>query len=253
MITRRVSEREEDPLSEEPPPRLHIGLPLLKDPMANFIDVQLGGNDFRLLAGRGLYWHEQSALFVADAHLGKEATFRAHGIPVPTGSTDGTLARITQMLNATGAKQLFILGDMFHAASSFSKDFRASLQRFCDSHVQVELTLVRGNHDVRASQLLSDWPICVIEEGVRFPRVAIGHHPGGVPAGADIYLCGHLHPAIRVSSREASLGKFPCFWYSKGCLVLPAIGEFTGTHVIRNNLNDQVWIVVDDEVMKFPF
>ncbi len=140
---------------------------------------------------------------------------------------------------------------MFHARSSLSPQVKASIGTFLGEHPDVAWMLVRGNHDARVGQLPQDWPIQIVDPGFKMERVALGHHPGEVPQGSDIYLCGHIHPAVRIASRGDSLGKLPCFWHSRGCVVLPAIGEFTGTHVIRPASHDDVWIVAGGAVVKY--
>ncbi len=219
--------------------------------MPSLIDIHFAEHHFQLLADCGLFWPDQRRLFVADTHFGKEATFRAHGIPVPTGSTDGTLAKISRMLEQTGADRLCILGDMFHARTSLSSDVRSSIGSFIGARPDIEWTLIRGNHDAHVGQLPSDWRIKIVDPGTQFGRVAVGHHPGEVPEDSDLYLCGHIHPAVRVRSRGESLGKLPCCWHSRGCIVLPAIGEFTGTQVVRPTRGDDVWIVAEGEVHKY--
>jgi len=212
------------------------------------LDIVLGEHCFRLLADHGLYWPDQQTLFVADTHLGKEATFRRHGIPVPRGSTDATLARIAHMLEQTHAKRLCILGDMFHARSSLSRDVRQSVETFFGGFPDLAWLLVRGNHDANVGTLPTDWPIEVIEPGIAIQKVRLGHHPLDRSNAPDVYLCGHLHPAARIRSVTESLGPFPCFWHSRGCFVLPAIGEFTGKYIVETSTKDSVWIVVDRQI-----
>ena len=188
--------------------------------MASSVDIELAGHSFQLLADRGLYWAEQATLFIADTHFGKEATFRSQGIPVPTGSTQGTLNRIANMVSQTGATRLCILGDMFHAKSSLSPDVCETMEAFFARSSGVEWMLVEGNHDVRAGRLPATWPISVVRKPFIANGIALGHHPIDLPAGADLYLCGHVHPAIRVSTRRDSLGstlRYPSNRGSRGC------------------------------------
>ena len=219
--------------------------------MPQSIAVQIAGHSFELFAAKGLFWPDQRMLFVADTHLGKEATFRTNGIPIPIGSTDGTLTTISKMLCQTGATRLCILGDMFHARSSLSPDVRLSVESFLAETPNVEFTLVKGNHDASVGRLPLDWPIEVLKPGHMIGRVALGHHPAELPQEADVYLCGHIHPAIHVASASESLGKFPCFWHSRGCIVLPAIGGFTGTCIVRLDADDDAWIVADKAICKW--
>ena len=217
--------------------------------MTESISVTIGDVELRLFAKRAAYASAQSTLFIADTHFGKEATFRKGGVPVPRGSTDGTLQTIVDLLIQTNAKRLVILGDMFHARSSLAKDVRESIERFFETHQHIDHVLIRGNHDAHVGQLPTTWPIEVREPGDRLGSIALAHHPGETPSDADVLLCGHLHPAIRFSAGGESLGKLPCFWLRDRCLVLPAIGQFTGTHVIGPSVNDQVWAIAEDQIL----
>lgn len=210
------------------------------------MDVQIHGIDLQLHSDRGVYWPDQRTLFVADTHFGKDATFRHHGIAVPTGGTDQTLAAISRMMRATGAIRLVILGDMFHARSSLAADVRSSVENFFADHDTVEFVLVRGNHDAQVGSLPRQWPIEIVEPGTTIDGVVMNHHPGDV-AGDELMLCGHLHPAVRVVGE----GKLACFYLSRACLVLPAIGDFTGTHAVTPGRGDRVWLVADDEIIEY--
>lgn len=214
-----------------------------------YIDVELAGIAFQMFAERGLYWPAQRTLFVADTHFGKDATFRRFGLAVPAGSTHTTLAAIDRMIDASGCSRVLILGDLFHAKSSLSSITCKLLELFFERHSDIEFTLIRGNHDRRVGPLPATWPIAVLEPGEAIENVILAHEPGIVPQSAALMLCGHIHPAVHVGSHTDRLGKIACFWLSKGCLVLPAIGDFTGTYAIRPKSDDQVWLVVDDQVI----
>ncbi len=219
--------------------------------MPDSIDIELAGVHFQLFADCGLFWPAQSMLFIADTHFGKEATFRRSGIPVPVGATDATIAKISRMLHRTNAARLCILGDMFHARSSIDAIVFDSLQLFFAKFLSLEISLIRGNHDARVGPLPDEWPIEVFDAGKMIDRVALGHHPAVLPAGADIYLCGHIHPAVKGLSRKEAQGRIPCFWHSRGQLVLPAIGAFTGTHVITLSAGDIAWITAENQILRY--
>ncbi|HET7427286.1 MAG TPA: DEAD/DEAH box helicase, partial [Gemmatimonadales bacterium] len=57
------------------------------------VGLRLAGEDLVLLPERALFWPRTATLVVADLHWGKAATFRAAGIPIPTGTTGEDLAR----------------------------------------------------------------------------------------------------------------------------------------------------------------
>ena len=67
---------------------------------ADTVATEMCGVKLQLQAECGVYLPDQNSLLVADLHLGKEATFRRHGIPVPGGSSDGTLQSVTAMLES---------------------------------------------------------------------------------------------------------------------------------------------------------
>ncbi|PHQ32116.1 ligase-associated DNA damage response endonuclease PdeM [Rhodopirellula bahusiensis] len=218
--------------------------------MGKFIRASINGIDLHLFAQRAAYSPLHETLFVADTHFGKDATFRRHGVPVPTGSTERTMQTISAVLAETHASRLVILGDMFHARSSLTVGTVDAIEAFFDSHPSVRFTLIRGNHDAHVGALPKRWPIDVVAPGERLGRLALGHEPMAVPEGSDLLLCGHLHPAVQIGRRRESLPKLPCFWYSSGCLVFPAIGEFTGTQVVEPKDENRVWIIAEDEIFE---
>jgi metallophosphoesterase superfamily enzyme len=73
--------------------------------------------DILLLPGRAAFLAATATLLVADVHLGKAATFRNAGIPVPEGSAQADLARLERLVRDTAARRLIVLGDLFHARS----------------------------------------------------------------------------------------------------------------------------------------
>lgn len=214
------------------------------------LTVSIEGIELRFLAQRGLYWPEQETLFIADTHFGKEATFRSAGIAAPRGCTGGTLASISNMLRECHASRLVLLGDMFHARTSISEDIRNSLDTFFADHSELKFSLVLGNHDRHIRRLPSHWPIEILETGTRLGRISISHLPQSPVLGSDLLLCGHLHPAYRLVSRFDSIGKLSCFWLSQRQLVLPAIGEFTGTEVIKPQKSDRTWVIADGQIIE---
>ena len=61
------------------------------------------------------------ALLVADLHLGKDASFRSEGVPVPAQINERILQQLGESLRATQAKRLFILGDLIHDRNSITE------------------------------------------------------------------------------------------------------------------------------------
>ena len=85
------------------------------------------GADWQLLPDRALFAEDSATLIVADAHFGKAATFRARGVPVPHGTTACNLDRLTALVQATRARAVVFLGDLFHAREAHARDTIAAM------------------------------------------------------------------------------------------------------------------------------
>ncbi len=214
----------------------------------SLLQVEIEEQQLHLLPSRGVYVPEHKTLLVADTHFGKEATFRRNQIPVPSGATCATLAMITEMLRETNAQRLIFLGDFFHASSSKSIDVMQSLDGFFAKHLTVQMQLTLGNHDRQLGELPASWSL-EIEQQLQLGDLQLVHHPQEPGAGSRLVCCGHVHPAIRPRRATDRIGKLPCFWLSERQLVLPAIGDFTGTQIIRLGAKDRVWVCADDQVL----
>ena len=65
------------------------------------MEILLGETQAELLPGRAIFLPQSKTLIVADLHLGKSATFRKRGLPVPEGTTKSDLDRLAALLKAT--------------------------------------------------------------------------------------------------------------------------------------------------------
>lgn len=182
-----------------------------------------------LLPQRAVGWHAARMAFVADVHFGKAATFRRAGQPVPHGTTADNLARLDDVLAVTGAEHLVFLGDFLHARSGATAALWEQLLPWRKRHAAVQMTLVRGNHDLHAGDPPPELNIANVNEPwrpVQGAEVMACHHPQTV-AGATV-LAGHWHPAVTLQGPARDTARVPCFAWSPGLLVLPAFGAFTG-------------------------
>ena len=107
-----------------------------------------------------------------------------------------------------------------------------------------------GNHDRGVHALTKNWPIEIVESGTSVGSLSISHFSQEPSSETNLLLCGHLHPAYYFSSKTDSVGKLPCFWLSKRQLAMPAIGQFTGTQIIKPRNSDQTWVIVDDQIVR---
>ncbi|WP_418319100.1 ligase-associated DNA damage response endonuclease PdeM [Piscinibacter sakaiensis] len=216
-----------------------------------------GGHRLSLLPGKAAWLAERRMLLVADVHIGKAMAFRRAGLPVPHGTSADTLSRLGDLLRQQRATSLVFLGDLLHSADAHAAPTRATLQRWRDEHRDIEMTLVRGNHDDRAGDPVADCNIACVDEPWIVPadadaagvqQLALCHHPRALP-GCQV-LAGHLHPAVRLTGGRAhDRLRLPCFHFSGDVGVLPAFGSFTGMHVMRRDTGDRVFAVTDDAVL----
>ena len=187
----------------------------------------LAGEAVELLAEKALWWPAERTLFIADLHLGKAASFRALGQPVPSGTTQDNLDRLSALVNQHAAEHLVFLGDFLHAAAAQQAGVLDPVRLWRARHAGLDCVLVRGNHDSHAGDPPTDLRINVVDEpwplGASF---AACHHPQQVTG--RLVLAGHLHPAVTLHGPARDRQRLPAFWLSEGLLVLPAFGAFTG-------------------------
>jgi uncharacterized protein len=212
--------------------------------------VRIAGEDLTLLPERAVWWAERRTLLVADPHFGKAATFRALGVPVPRGTTTGTLGRLDAIIARTSPTRVVFLGDFLHAVEGRDSETLRVLNEWRRRHGALEMTLVRGNHDARAGDPPRELEIHCETGPLANGSFVLDHHPR---RSADGYvLCGHIHPAVTLTGAGRQHSRLPCFWFGRDVGVLPAFGEFTGVAEVEVQLGDQVFVVADDVVMAVP-
>jgi DNA ligase-associated metallophosphoesterase len=201
-----------------------------------------------LLAERALFWPRTGTLVAADLHWGKAATFRAAGIPIPVGATSDDLSRLDAALFRTCARRLIVLGDLFHArAGRIATQTLAELRRWRALRDELEIMLVRGNHDRHAGDPPDDLRINCINAPAFVPPFVLRHEPA--PSSEGYTLAGHLHPGIVLSGPALQRERLPCFWLTPRAAVLPAFGSFTGSASVVPGPDDRIFVVADQEVI----
>lgn len=212
--------------------------------------VRWAGEDLHLLPEHALWWPAGRALFVADLHLGKAASYRAQGQPVPGGTTADNLARLDTLLCAHGPKQLVFLGDFLHAASGRTVQVLHALLAWRQRHVRIDMTLVRGNHDDRAGDPPPEAGIEVVNEPWLLGPFACCHHPQSHPT--HHVLAGHLHPVCRLQGPGRDRLRLPCFASDPDQTILPAFGAFTGGHLLAPAPGRRLYAVGGERVWEVP-
>lgn len=210
-------------------------------------EVLIRGESLVLLPERAMYWPAQDTLFVADPHWGKAAAFRAHGIPVPSGTTDEGITRLDRLVQRTSAMRVIFLGDLLHAKAGRSAEMFAALSEWRRSRPDVDLLLVRGNHDQRAGDPPSELGIRCTDAPFSMQPFVLDHHPRSSDLG--YVLSGHVHPGVRICGAGRQMEKLPCFFFGRDVAVLPAFGDFTGLAIVEPEEADSVYAIADETIV----
>ena len=224
------------------------------------------GERLHLLPQRAIWWPAQEALLVADVHIGKAATFRALGQPVPAGTTMANLQRLEELLRALRAARLIVLGDFLHAPQARSPAILAALAQWRARLSDVACVVVEGNHDRRSGRLPPSLDIERILGPLDLGPFALTHGDGGhgpEPGrrNATLHdtcyatryaLAGHLHPAYVLRGRAGDRLRLPCFVFGESGAILPAFGEFTGHADVTARPGDRIYVVGDDRIWAVP-
>ena len=126
--------------------------------------IETHEEQLKCLPERALLWARERTLFVADVHLGKAASFRATGVPVPSGHSSFDLDRLSRLLISHKVTRFVILGDLVHTKTSYTTSLDRSFRTFRARHSDVEMVLVRGNHDRHAGEAPAEWQLNAVAE-----------------------------------------------------------------------------------------
>lgn len=204
--------------------------------------ISINNQNFKLHPSGAVYWVERKWLLIADVHFGKIAHFRKNGAAIPTAATNENFDRLSRLLNSFETDRICFLGDLFH--SSFNNEwipFKAWVEE-TDS----EILLISGNHDIidpsRYEQLgVRVLPSLIIDDFL------LTHHP--TDSQGHFNFSGHVHPAVRLMGAGRQHLKLACFYKTSNQMILPAFGTFTGKHTLRPSASDQIFAIVDGEVL----
>ena len=211
------------------------------------LSVDVNGHPLQLSAQRAAFDPHLKSLFIADAHFGKDAVFRAHGVPVPSGSTMDDLARLDALLAAYQPESIVFLGDLLHGRESLAGATMQALTEWRARHASIRIVMVEGNHDRHAGRLPPALGVETVLEPWLHGPWALCHFPRVVDGAYA--LAGHEHPVYVIASRSDSV-RVPCFRFSERNGVLPAFGAFTGGFVVNHLAGDaQIYAVAQHRVI----
>ena len=209
------------------------------------VAVRVAGENLLLLPEKAVYWAAEKMLIIADIHFGKAAAFRALGVPVPRGTTSENLAGLDALVAKHGARRVVFLGDFLHARAAHASSTQLAMLAWRQRHPDLELMLVRGNHDLHAGDPAAALGIELVDEPHAVGPFAFCHHPDIDTPGYA--LAGHVHPVYVLATRFDAL-RLPCFVVGSTRLILPSFGAFTGGHAVRPEPGDNIYVTSGEAV-----
>jgi hypothetical protein len=210
------------------------------------------GHELMALPQGALFWPVRVALLVADLHLEKASWFARLGQMLPPYDSVATLADLTAVVAATGAREIWCLGDSFHdrhGCDRLPAQARAMLTSLTGA---TRWTWITGNHDPG----FADHCGGAILDEAEVDGLVLRHE--AKPREARPELSGHFHPKLRISHRGRQVSR-RCFVATTTKLVLPAFGALTGgldahhPEIIRAvGPSAQALVPVADKLLRFP-
>lgn len=210
------------------------------------LEIEIEGEKIALLPERALYWPAHHTLIVADLHWGKAGHFRKNGIAIPAQAQQHDEIKLASIISKHKVQRLVVAGDMFH--SKDNKEVQGFLH-WRQSHLQLHIDLVIGNHDILPPKQYEDWNLQQHHDGLKLGPFYIAHD---VVENCDGYcIHGHVHPAVRISGKGRNHIKLDCFAADAHRMILPAFGQFTGNHTVYEDDHKHIYVVTDSEVIQW--
>ncbi len=223
--------------------------------MRSPISHKILGSQFWLTTDRTMYWEEEKALIVSDLHFGKTGHFRKSGIAIPPSVYKEDLQRLVAQIQFFQPRELIIVGDMFH--STANKELELFLKWRSDLS-DLNIRLVRGNHDILQADWYENAGIHLSLQSLSRNHFHFIHDIGdqteffkNTKTSKSYFFSGHIHPGIRIQGAGKQSLCFPCFYFGKNYAVLPAFSRFTGVAMIYPESGEQVFAIVNQELIRF--
>ncbi|MBX7182966.1 MAG: ligase-associated DNA damage response endonuclease PdeM [Bacteroidia bacterium] len=215
------------------------------------MNITLNNQNFRVFPQKALFWTEKKFLLVADVHLGKISHFRKAGIPIPAQGINRNFQILDELIQESSPIKLFFLGDLFHS------DYNSEWELFCqwrNSHANLEMAIVLGNHDVLPASLYQQANLETYPEEYLDQSICLRHSPLTVAHPQQAYvISGHLHPCFNLYGKGRQHLRLPCFYFGKNQTILPSFGHFTGGFAIEPESNETIVCVSENQLIPINF
>ena len=207
------------------------------------MNLTIQNQDLVLHYSGSVFWENKNILFISDVHLGKIGHFRKNGLAIPKDAMYENFRRLDAVVTLYNPEKIYFLGDLFHS------DYNLEFLLFADwiKNQTAEITLIEGNHDILDKKNYTDLGILVLEE-LTESVFYFTHHP--TIKESVINFCGHIHPGIKLKGKGKQFVKLSCFYVKENQIILPSFGMFTGNYYVSPSRNEQIYAIVDKEVVK---
>ena len=216
------------------------------------VPLLFGGHALGAHGSGAVHWPARAALLVADLHFEKASWFAQRGQMLPPYDSLATLHEIEKLVAATGAREVWCLGDSFHDVGGCDRLPPEAQRRLRALTAAVRWTWITGNHD---PAILDRCGGEVVDEA-QVDGLTLRHEAR--PAELASELSGHFHPKLRVRVRGRQVAR-RCFVATPTKLILPAFGSLTGgldaSHPeIRRAVgrDAEALVPVEDRLLRFP-
>lgn len=139
------------------------------------------------------------ALVVGELHIGYETELYHSGVFLRS-NTGAMLKRLKDLIKETGAKKLFIIGDLKHNYLDISWQERREVPKFLEELAgATEVHVIPGNHDGLIKELIPSGVKLHGQSGYKYKQFYLTHGhawPGASVCQAETLVMGHLHPAV---------------------------------------------------------
>jgi uncharacterized protein len=216
------------------------------------VPLLFAGHELAALPEGALFWPVRRALLLADLHFEKASWFARFGQLLPPYDTVATLSEIEALVAATGAAEVWCLGDSFHDAAGCERLSDEAQARLRALTAATRWTWITGNHD---AGMIDRCGGEVVGEAI-VDGLVLRHEAD--PREHRPELSGHFHPKLRVTVRGRRVAR-RCFVATPTKLILPAFGSLTGgldahhPEIVRAvGGGAQALVALPDRLLRFP-
>jgi len=168
---------------------------------------------------------------IADLHLGIESIMQDYGITFPRVQIREIINDVKNLIKKYSIERLIIAGDFKHEFGRNLPHEWEDVELFLKTFSEIEIEVVRGNHDNFLPAILSRYGI-EIREKIEIEGWTVLH--GHIELDAEKIVMGHEHPAIKLR-KGGAIYTYPCYLTLENLLVLPAFSPLVpGSNVLED-------------------